>query len=179
MLYGIQIFFRGFWVSSRGDAIPGPGEAGLLRFRPQEAGPALAIRGPASRPRPSSRREDASPTLRRPRPQTSRLHPNWKGRGPRPRMPNSPQSQFQTKRPRPLCRDPGRACPIPHRFIFWKVQALPWMNKPSTLNPTPLICMGFSQNFTLGTAASPLGHPRFHSLPSRTSGPGEGGVCMQ
>lgn len=25
LLYGIQIFFRGFWVNSRGDAIPGRG----------------------------------------------------------------------------------------------------------------------------------------------------------
>lgn len=67
LLYGIQIFFRGFWVNSRGDAIPGCDESDRAASHPA-TGPPRATRGPAPRPRPSSSGSYSCPSSRRPAP---------------------------------------------------------------------------------------------------------------
>lgn len=97
LLYGIQIFFRGFCVSSRGEAIPEPRAAGPHGAHPRSPASSGHWR-PRPPARPSSSCRDARPTPEAP-PRTRRPRPNWRGRGPGPRMRKSPACGFGRRRP--------------------------------------------------------------------------------
>lgn len=128
--HGIQIFFRGFWVGSRRDAILGLDESdcAAARQQPGHLGP-LEAPPTSAPPLPEPRRRWSH--SRRLRPESSRLHPN-RGPGVRPRMPSSPERPFGTKRARPTCPGWRTRMPSSPRVPGSVVQAPPWMPEPST-----------------------------------------------
>ena len=182
MLYGIQIFFRGFWVSSRGDAILGLGGVGLRCFQPS----GRATSG-HSMPRPS-----ALPLS--PAPPVAALTPVQLPAGPAPERVGSTPTEERLASyhacPARLLARFGPSGPAPHArmgdahaqlpsFQTWIVQAPPWMPEPSTPNATLMICIDLTHGFALGVPGLPPGHPRSRFPLCVTTGPPGGGVCMR